>query len=205
MEKPYRQSNVKIKQGKWGIKSTKEHCSYCHSEDVILFHVSVSYELWFTCLEFFHSCTKINKVQKKAVRIMSKVKVYNAHSEPLFKELNITKFVDNVKVNILKLYCRLEKQVLPVYFTLIVRKCYETHHYNTRTSTKFKTEKSRLAMTTHSLRCQMPIILNNIDQSILDMATNTSVSSIISTYKKKLLVTYTGICQIEDCYICNHN
>jgi hypothetical protein len=48
-------------------------------------------------------CTRIFKLQKKIMRIISKSK-YNAHTEPIFKEFGILKFEDIIKYESAKFY-----------------------------------------------------------------------------------------------------
>ena len=45
----------------------------------------------------YKSCDRINKLQKKAIRIVSLSK-YNAHTEPIFKTLHILKVADILKI-----------------------------------------------------------------------------------------------------------
>ena len=58
---------------------------------------------------------KIAVLQKRAVRIITKSK-YNAHSDPLFKKLNVLKISDLYTCNILKFFFKHENETLPLYF-----------------------------------------------------------------------------------------
>ena len=58
---------------------------------------------------------------------------YNAHTDPLFKSLNIVNIDDLIKVNTLKFYLKLIHNDLPPYFnSIIVNSRSELHDYNTR-------------------------------------------------------------------------
>ena len=57
----------------------------------------------------------IFKLQKKAVRIITGT-YYIAHSEPIFKSLELLKIYDIYKLNILKFYYKLTNYCLPEYF-----------------------------------------------------------------------------------------
>ena len=74
----------------------------------------------------------IHKIQKRAIGIIAASK-YNAHTEPLFKQLNLLKACDICKLQELKCYHKLINRQLPKYFECFV---YQTnldlHNHNTR-------------------------------------------------------------------------
>ena len=76
---------------------------------LFLSHIHYGILLWGTRLD----C--INKLQKKAVRIISNSN-YIAHSEPLLKELNLLKVEDIFHLKLLKFYYNLSYNLLPTYF-----------------------------------------------------------------------------------------
>ena len=59
-----------------------------------------------------YKSTKIQKQQKKAVRIIS-CKKYNAHTSPLFKTLKLLKFEDIFTLSKLKFYHKYINKILP--------------------------------------------------------------------------------------------
>ena len=59
-------------------------------------------------------CERILKLQKKAARILSASK-YNAHTEPLFKNLKLLKIEHILKLHELKFYYKFIHIRLPVY------------------------------------------------------------------------------------------
>ena len=72
-------------------------------------HLNYGLFLWGTHLN------RVLKLQKKAVRIMSNGE-YLAHSEPLFKTLNLLKIEDIYKLKLLKFYYNLSYNLIPSYF-----------------------------------------------------------------------------------------
>ena len=74
-------------------------------------HIHYGILLWGTKLD----C--INKIQKKAVRIISNSN-YIAHSEPLLKELSLLNVEDIFNLKLLKFYYNLSYNLLPTYPTL---------------------------------------------------------------------------------------
>ena len=68
-----------------------------------LFHSHMSYGI---CLYGFvdsQYTSKITLIQKRAIRIISKTP-FNAHTEPLFKDLMRTQFFKNSKIAVLDAY-----------------------------------------------------------------------------------------------------
>ena len=59
---------------------------------------------------------RVELLQKRAVRVISSSK-YNAHTEPLVKQLNLLKVKDIFELSALKLFYKLKKNYLPVYIT----------------------------------------------------------------------------------------
>jgi len=78
-----------------------------------LFQSHLSYGV--TCWGF-NSCSRLIKLQKYALRNVTKAK-FNAHSEPIFKSLNLLKWEDLFKLSCIKLYYKFHNNTLPEYFT----------------------------------------------------------------------------------------
>jgi hypothetical protein len=66
-------------------------------------------------LAWGYESTRVSKLQKKAMRVIS-ISKYNAHTEPLFKNLKLLKIEDILKLNELKFYHKFENGLLPTYF-----------------------------------------------------------------------------------------
>ena len=58
---------------------------------------------------------QVSKLQKKSIRLITGSE-YLAHSEPLFKELELLKIEDLYKLKILKFFYNLSYGLLPSYF-----------------------------------------------------------------------------------------
>ena len=74
---------------------------------------------------------RIFKLQKRVMRIITCSK-YNAHSEPLFKQLKLLMLDDIRKLQELKLYYKLVHRQLPSYFNCTTINA--VHQHNTRPS-----------------------------------------------------------------------
>ena len=62
---------------------------------------------------------RLEKLQKKAIRLITNSK-YIAHTNPLFKRLQLLKIVDIFKLRILKFYYNLYNGLLPVHFNVFL-------------------------------------------------------------------------------------
>ena len=89
----------------------------------ILPHINYSILIW-----GFKS-SRLSKLQKRAVRMIS---CNNAHTEPLFKSLNLLKVEDTFKINILKFYYKYSQKILALYFSEMFTKTSDRHNHGTR-------------------------------------------------------------------------
>ena len=84
---------------------------------------------------------RISKLQKRALRIMTNSR-YNAHTEPLFKQLHLLKVKDTFEIQCLKFWYKYMNNKLPNYFRnkftynheIETRNHDRLHLYPTRTS-----------------------------------------------------------------------
>ena len=75
---------------------------------------------------------RLNKIQKKAIRIIT-LNRYNSHTEPLFKQLNMLKIEDLLKLQQLTFYFKFNEGSLPVYLqNWDITPNSHVHNYNTR-------------------------------------------------------------------------
>ena len=108
-------------------------------------------------------CERILKLQKKAARILSASK-YNAHTEPLFKNLKLLKIEHILKLHELKLYYKFIHIRLPVYLqNLKLDQNSSIHNINTRGQHNIHTTRVQHEFTLpHTINNTPNIILNNI-------------------------------------------
>ena len=76
---------------------------------LFLSHMTYGLLLW------GNQVVQVSKLQKKSIRLITGSE-YLAHSEPLFKELELLKIEDLYKLKILKFYYNLSYGLLPSYF-----------------------------------------------------------------------------------------
>ena len=148
---------------------------------------------------------RIFKLQKKVVRVITLNK-YNAHTDPIFRNLNILKLNDIFTLNQLKFYHKLINDKLPQYFNQLP--LYENrliHQHNTRIAGNIHTVKTKHTFAKKCLRYNLPNLINNTHKNIKDKVHTHSLTG-FSTYIKKICVDkYENTCHIRNCYVCNDN
>ena len=88
-----------------------------------------------------HNLNRLIIVQKRAVRIISCNK-YIAHTEPIFKKLNILKLEDIFKLHQLKFDYKITKLLLPSYFNCIpLTNINSLHQHNNRAARNLYTHR----------------------------------------------------------------
>ena len=85
----------------------------------ILYDSLIQCHINYGILSWGFNTTNIFKLQKKSIRVITKVK-YNAHTDPLFKNHDILKAQDIFKLNILKFYYNYKHHELPAFFYLSI-------------------------------------------------------------------------------------
>ena len=172
-----------------------------------IYNALINPHLHYGAIAWGFNASLIGQIQKKAIRIVCKTK-YNAHTEPLFKELKILKFVDIVKLQVHKLYFKYTNKTLPTYFYVsdIIRvNDANDHRYRTRyaINTLLIEYYPRLELSKYSLKFQMACIINSSPPQITEKVATHSLEGFSSYIKNLYLQGYETICTIHDCYICN--
>ena len=115
-----------------------------------------------------YKCDRINKLQKKAIRIVSLSK-YNAHTEPIFKRLQLLKVADILKIQELKLYYRFMHNTLPRYLQRIAFHQNSTiHDHNTRRQNKLHITRTNHEYVKRCIRHNIPRTINNTTALIIN-------------------------------------
>ena len=162
-------------------------------------------KLYYGILVWGHKASKLHLLQKRAVRVISGAK-YNAHADPLFKNLKILKCEDIYKLQILKLYHNIVNHLSPNYFrNLPLIRSNEIHDYNTRTNSNFYKPHVRLAQTRNCVVIKLADIINSTNPSIISKLLTHSLTGFANYIKTVTLQDYKTYCTIENCYICQHN
>lgn len=149
--------------------------------------------------------SKVNelvKLQKKAVRIISKEK-YNAHTNPLFKKLNLLKISDLEALQVLKFCYKLEHDRLPAYFqSNLFKRNSELRTRMTRASNDFYLPKVRTEFAKNSIQYIIPLAFNNCPPQIKEKIYSHSLPGFCRYIKSHYINQYNDICIHRNCFVC---
>ena len=130
---------------------------------------------------------------------------YNAHTEPLLKQLRLLKVNDIFEVQCLKFWYKFVNKKLPTYFRDMFIYNYELHDIVTRSHDRLHLYPTRTSGARNVLRHHIPELLNKFPEYLMDRIKTHSLHSISYHIKCYLIDLYSYDCRIIDCYICNNN
>lgn len=176
------------------------------SQDILklIYNALINSHLNYGILCWGFNCTDIQKIQKRAIRTICNSR-YNAHTEPLFKQLHILKVTDILTRKIYKFYYRIQNKIIPEYFskTFNLTKQTDIHSHNTRNKL-YVIPKIKHKFAEFNLRYKLPIELNKNIHNILEKINTHSEFGLSVYIKNYYLSNYSVECQIQHCFICNN-
>ena len=157
-------------------------------------------QLQFAITSWEFECERLSKLQKRGIRIMTNDK-YNAHTDPLFKNLKLLKNKDIFDVQCIKIcYSFVNNNVL-TYFTPVFRYNRELHDIQTRSHELLHLYPVRTSNSHNALRRRIPELCK-YPAAVLKKARTHSIMSFTSHVKFRLLDSFCSDCLIPRCYIC---
>ena len=124
---------------------------------------------------------------------------YNAHTDPLFKDLKIFKVTDLFHTNCLKVFHNHTNKKVPQYISSLFQS--PTHSYNTR----YNGLALPIMNTTASskrLRCWIPRFMNSFPALITEKVFSHSLKGFTNYFKIHKINDYSSTCSKANCYIC---
>ena len=147
---------------------------------------------------------RIEKLQKRFVRIISSSK-YNAHSEPLFKILDILTIEHLFSQSCLKFVYKFKKCQLLKYFSSL--QCvarFSIHDQDTRSASSIDTIYTRTHLAFKCIRFQLPLLLYNTPDIILSKINTHSIQGFSFFIKRYYLSQYMTQCHEKECFVYNN-
>ena len=144
-----------------------------------LYYSIIHPQLNYGILVWGFQCNRIIKLQKCAIRTITR-SIYNAHTSPLLKHMEILSVNDMLHQKTLTFHYKYVNKNLPYYldsFNITMQG--SLHNYNTRQRDNVRLNRTRIKMTDKCLRNYLPEQLNSV--------TNI-VSSKIYTHPTRVLV-----------------
>ena len=169
----------------------------------IIYNSLINSYLNYGILCWGYKASKISVLQKKAIRTITSSK-YNAHTQPLFKRLNILTVQDILIRKLYKFYYKLCHNLLPQYFKNRHFLQQNTHSHDTRNQ-YFIIPRTKNKFSENCIRYQLPLELNKNIKCIRDKVATHSEFGFAFYIKRYLISKYSENCTIDSCYICNNN
>ena len=176
------------------------------SENILLqiYNSLIHSKLCYGILVWGHKSCKLNKIQKRAIRVITNSR-FNAHTEPLFKRLNILRSEDINKLQIYKFLHKLENNGVPEYFQNIeILKSKDIHNYNTRSKNQYYNTFHRRTLTENCLKLKMINTLNKTEHIISSKLQTHSLVGFAQYVKLYIINGYQINCNIQNCFTCNY-
>ena len=146
--------------------------------------------------------TRLIKIQKRTIRTITCSK-YNAHTEPLFKIMDILRLKDLLDINALKFYYKYIRGTLPSYlYSFNITTQGENHSYNTRQSDQIRTNRTRTHFADNRLKIHLPPLINSVPTTYQQKIATHSIHGFSSSIKRYYIGNYSNTCSIPNCYIC---
>ena len=145
---------------------------------------------------------RLAKLQKRAVRIITNSK-YNAHTEPLFKDLHLLKITDIFDVQCMKFWYKFSNNTLPNYFTMFQynSSLYETE---TRNHDRMHVFPTRTFGARNVFRHRLPELVYQFPADLIRNAKTHSITAFSNHIKHHILESYSYDCIELNCYVCNN-
>ena len=143
---------------------------------------------------------RISKLHKRALRIMTNSR-YNAHTEPLFKQLHLLKVKDIFEIQCLKFWYRYVNNKLPNYLRYMFTYNHELHEIKTRNHDRPHLYPTRTSGARNVLRHHIPELLDKFPPHLVDRFRTHSLFSVSHHIKCYLFDLYSYDCDEIDCYI----
>ena len=167
----------------------------------LLYNSLILPHLQYGILSWGFQYNRLEKLQKRAMRIIS-ISRYNAHTEPIFKNLKILKLEDLFNIALLKFQYKLKHDKLPHYFTNMFIQEIVDHSHDTRYRDEPRLPVPRTARAYQTIRHYLPTFIENMPALIIDKIYTHSEKGFAHYAKTKFINDYSSICNIRNCYIC---
>ena len=162
----------------------------------------VQSRLTYCILAWGFNYQRLVKIQKWVIRIIANSK-YNAHTEPLFKSLELLNIQRLFDLNCLKFVYRFKQRSLPSFFLsfdCIPRS--DIHERDTRYANLINVEGTRTKLAENCIRHHLITILNTTPDCILDKINTHSLQGFSFFIKRYYLNELTYECNLRECYVC---
>ena len=161
--------------------------------------------LYFAITSWGFTCRRVYGLQNKAIRIITKSK-FNAHTEPLFRELSLLKVNHILQLQCLKLYYKITNGRTPAFFLSMFVLNDTVHSYQTRHrgDIHIPLTNTTSAAQLNCIRQYVPRLIATMPVLVMSKVNTHSYIGFSNYVKEHLIGLYRYECLIPDCYICAH-
>ena len=157
-------------------------------------HLNYGLKLWGTNL------AAVTKAQKRAIRLITNSR-YFAHTSPLFKQNHILKVEDIYKLQCLKLYYKIQHEIVPQYLSNLTVHNRQIHDHNTRGRDDIRPTDVKSKWLRHSL----PDLVLNTPNYIIRKINQVSINSFSLHATLCYLEQYNEACTRDVCLVCGRS
>ena len=169
----------------------------------ILYNSLILPHLQYSILSWGFKRGRLEKLQKRAIRIISNIK-YNSHTDPLFKKLNLLKLKDPFELNVLKLFYKFKNNSLPFYVSNMFSDYTYSHSYTLRSEYVLDASGSKTPSGDKCIRHYLPTVINKSKPDILNKASTHSLHGYAFYIKRIMINEYKMECVDRNCYVCDN-
>ena len=144
---------------------------------------------------------RLEKLQKRALRIICNSK-YNAHTEPLFKKLNLLKLSDIFKTRQARFYYRYINNEVPVYFQDIFSTNADFHSHDTRSANEIRLTRTKTIHSDRGIRIMIPKTIAQLPENVTAKFLTHSYNGFSRYLNRHIIDSYQSACNLANCYIC---
>ena len=166
-------------------------------DSLILSHI----QFRITCWGFVWG--RLARLQKRAVHIITNSK-YNAHTEPLFKDLHLLKITDIFDVQCMKFWYKLSNNTLPNYFWSMFQYNSSLYDIETRNNNQMHVFPTQTFGARNVLRHRLPELVYQFPADLIRKAQTHSITAFSNHIKHHTLESYSYDCIELKCYECNN-
>ena len=159
--------------------------------------------LYFAITAWGFTCRRVYGLQKKAIRIITKSK-FNAHTEPLFRELSLLKVDHIFQLQRLKLYYNITNGRTPAFFLSMFVLNDTVHSYQTRHRGDIHIPLTNTTSAQNCIRQYVPRLIATMPVLVMSKVNTHSYIGFSNYVKQHLIGLYRYECLLPDCYICAH-
>ena len=170
---------------------------------LLLYNSLVLSDINYCILAWGYASGRLERILKKCIRVVSNSK-YNAHTEPLYKKLELLKLKDILVLIELKFYYKYKHQHLPNYFITHyqINPNHMIHTYDTRQKGEVRTVRTNHSFADKCLRTNLPKTINSTSYIVLDKINTHSLQGFANYFRACALAKYSDVCLVQNCYTC---